>query len=273
LEGFEQIELVDYDVTNDAMALVRNAVDFATPLATDIAVEADRGAEITLLSGLHVGCVEVFANNSVKSITDLKGARFMTDTPEGDARRFLAAVAAYIGLDPDRDIQWVYRPTSEWKSSFENGEADVLRAFPPMTYDLHESGFGHVIINTTFDDPWRHFYCCMVAARSEFVQNYPVATKRALRAFAKAQQACANDKEVSARRLVELGATERIDYAQRVLDELPYGAWREYDPAASLRFFALRLREAGIIDSSPGALVNRVADTSFWEQLRTELRT
>ena len=273
MEGFDEIELIRFDGTNNAKALAKNAADIAVPLATDIAFETDRGGQIKLLAGLHVGCVEVFANDSVRSITDLKGARLLSDTEEGDPRRFLSAVLAYVGLDPERDVEWVYAPTSDWMSLFANGDVDVVRAFPPMTYDLHEKGIGHVIMNTTRDDPWRHFYCCMIAARDEFVQKYPIATKRALRAFAKAQQACSNDKEGSARRLVELGATDRLDYAQRVVEEVPYGAWREYDPTASLRFFALRLREAGFIEASPAALVDRVADTSFWSQLRTELKT
>jgi NitT/TauT family transport system substrate-binding protein len=273
MEGFEEIELIRFDATNNAMSLVDGTADFAVPLSTDIAIEADRGGEITLLSGLHVGCVEVFASERVKSITDLRGARLAADGVESDARRFLSAVVAYVGLDPERDVEWVYGHARTWAEAFADGEVDVVRAFPPMTYDLHELGFGHVIMNTTLDDPWRNFYCCMIAAQSDFVRRYPVATKRALRAYAKAQQACANDRERSARLLVELGATERLDYARRVVDEVPYGAWREYDPAASLRFFALRLREAGFIKESPGALVDRVADTSFWNELRTELKT
>lgn len=273
MEGFEEVELGDFHGSNNAYALAENVADIAVPLATDIAIEADRGADITLLAGLHVGCVEVFANDNVANINDLKGARLLAEQEEDDARRFLSAVIAYVGLDPEKDVEWIYAPTAEWPSVFADGGADVVRLFPSMSYDFHERGLGHVIMNTTLDDPWRHFYCCMIAARNEFVRNYPIATKRALRAYMKAQQACANDKEKSARRLVELGATDRLDYAQRALDDIPYGTWRDYDPAASLRFFALRLRDAGFIKASPGALVDQVADTSFWSQLRTELKT
>jgi hypothetical protein len=42
---------------------------------------------------------------------------------------------------------------------------------------------GHVILNTATDRPWSNYFCCMVLANRDFVQRYPVATKRVLRAI------------------------------------------------------------------------------------------
>ncbi len=133
-------------------------------------------------------------------------------------------------------------------------------------------GIGHVILNTTTDDPWRHFFCCMLAARREFVQKYPVATKRAIRAFVKANQFCQAEKELSARLLVERGATDRYDWALKTLEEVPYGAWRSYDPGDTLRFYALRLREAGLVKSTPREILERGSDFRFIDELRRELK-
>ena len=151
-------------------------------------------------------------------------------------------------------------------------KVDVVNAFPPLNLELREKGIGHVILNTTTDDPWRHFFCCMVGARREFVEKYPIATKRALRALIKANQLCEADRERSARLLVERGATDRYDYALKTLEEVPYGAWRTFDPRHTLRFYTLRLREAGLVRGTPSEILERGTDFRFIDELRREIK-
>ena len=54
--------------------------------------------------------------------------------------------------------------------------------------------------------------------------------------------------------------------------ELPYARWREFDPEDSLRFYALRLHEVGMIKSSPNALLAEGADWRFLDELKRELK-
>src|SRR6516225_2744536 len=60
------------------------------------------------------------------------------------------------------------------------------------------------------------------------------------------------------------GFTPRYDYARATLDDVPYDRWREYDPEDTMRFYALRLREAGSIKSSPQKII---ADGTDWRFL------
>jgi hypothetical protein len=46
------------------------------------------------------------------------------------------------------------------------------------------------------------------------------------------------------------GYTPRYDYALLTLSELTYDKWREYDAEDTIRFYALCMREAGMIKSS-----------------------
>jgi NitT/TauT family transport system substrate-binding protein len=55
--------------------------------------------------------------------------------------------------------------------------------------------------------------------------------------------------------------------------EIPYNKWREYDPADTLRFYALRLHEAGMIKSSPDKILANGADWRFLNELKQELPT
>ena len=70
---------------------------FAFPLLPAI----DGGAAITILSGVHAGCQGLFVRDDVRGIADLKGKR-----AGGDPQR-LWLIAAYVGLDPKKDLTLV----------------------------------------------------------------------------------------------------------------------------------------------------------------------
>jgi NitT/TauT family transport system substrate-binding protein len=93
-----------------------------------------------------------------------------------------------------------------------------------------------------------------------------------LRAILKAADLCVAAPEQAAQRLVDGGFTERYDYALETLSEIPYRSWRDYDPEDSLRFYALRLHEAGMIKSSPNALIANGTDWRFLNELKRELK-
>jgi NitT/TauT family transport system substrate-binding protein len=54
---------------------------------------------------------------------------------------------------------------------------------------------------------------------------------------------------------------------------VPYDRWHEYDSEDTLRFFALRLNEVGMITSTPNAILADGADWRFVTELRRELKT
>lgn len=58
-----------------------------------------------------------------------------------------------------------------------------------------------------------------------------------------------------------------------MLRDIPYKRWREYDSADSLRFYALRLHEAGMLKTAPQKLLAQGTDWRFVDQLRKELKT
>ena len=275
LEGFTEITYEGYgNAINDAQVLVEDRADFAASLGSDLVVTIDKGGPIVTLTGLHAGCVEVFASNAVNDIRDLAGKRLLATGLGGPEHVFLSGIVAFVGLDPARDVTWVWEADySKWPDLLEHGKVDVVNAFPPQNLELHERRVGHVILNTTVDDPWRNFFCCLVAGRSDFVRRNPVATKRAVRAFVKANQLCEFEQESTAKRLVELGAIDRYDFALKTLQDVPYGAWRNFDPRDTLRFLSLRLREARLIQSAPNQILANGTDFKFLEEIRREMKT
>ena len=96
---------------------------------------------------------------------------------------------------------------------------------------------------------------------------------RALRAILKAADICAADPARAARILVDKGYTERYDYALQALKDIPYNKWREYDHEDTVRFYALRLHEAGMIKSSPQKIIAQGTDWRFLKELKKELKS
>jgi NitT/TauT family transport system substrate-binding protein len=240
--------------------------DFQSHLTIDHAIAIDRGLPITIVTGVHAGCYELFAHEGIRSIADLKGKRI------GAESILLSLIAAYVGLDPKRDLNLIENRASEPLELFAEGKLDAYLAFPPENQELHARKIGHVILRTAVDRPWSQYFCCMLAAHREYATRYPVATKRVIRAFLKAADLCASKPEVAARLMVEGGFAKRYEYALQTLTENPYTAWREYDAEDTLRFYALRLHELGMINSSPQKIIANGTDWHFLNELKRELK-
>jgi NitT/TauT family transport system substrate-binding protein len=155
---------------------------------------------------------------------------------------------------------------------FSEGKVDAFLGTPPEPQDLRTRKIGHVLVNSAVDRPWSNYYCSMLTGNREFVRKHPVATKRALRAILKATDFCVSNPEAVARRLVDGGFTQRYDYALQTLKEVPYNKWRDYDPEDTMRFYTLRLREGGLIKSTPNKIIAEATDWRFFNELKRELK-
>jgi len=249
-------------------ALGRGEFDFTMTSALTQINALDTGVPITVVAGLHAGCYELFARERVRGITDLKGRRVGLASV---SPALLIMMAAAVGLDR-KDIDWVTGPALRPLDLFADGKIDAFLGFPPEPQELRARRVGHVILNTTTDRPWSQYFCCMLASSRDYVRKYPVATKRVLRAVLKAADLCAAEPDRVARRIVAGGFTENYDYASETLRDIPYEKWREYDPEDTMRFYALRLREAGLIKSSPQRIIADGTDWRFLNELKRELK-
>jgi NitT/TauT family transport system substrate-binding protein len=180
-------------------------------------------------------------------------------------------MAANVGLHP-KDIEWVLTPTVNPLELFAEGKIDAFLGTPPEPQQLRARNIGHVIVNSAVDRPWSQYFCCMLAGNRDFVRKHPVATKRVLRAILKAADLCASDPTGAARRMVDAGFIARYDLALQTLKEVPYNKWREYDSEDTIRFYALRLREGGLIKSSPAKIVADGTNWRFLNELKRELK-
>jgi NitT/TauT family transport system substrate-binding protein len=261
-EGFTGVQFVG-EGSVAAKTLAAGDAQMGMPFLGPFLLHLDAGAPLLILSGGHVGCLELFAHEPIRSIRDLKGKRVAV-VALGDTRHiFLATLLAYVGLDPRKDVTIVAHPHRDAMRLFEAKHVDAYIATPPFGQELRAKHIGHVLVNSSMDRPWWQYFCCVVAGHRAFVQQHPVATKRALRAILKGADICALEPERAAQALVNQGVAQHYDYARQTMQEVPYGRWREYNPEDTVRFYALRLHEVGMLKSTPQQLIAQGTDWRF----------
>jgi NitT/TauT family transport system substrate-binding protein len=272
-EGFTDVQYVKTPAVENAFA--SGEVDVVTHFCGPLAIQVDKGDPIVILSGLHPGCVELVGTKQIRSIRDLKGKTIAVTDLGGGRHAFLAVMAAHVGIDPRKDINIVAHPAGEAMRLLAEKKIDGFLAAPPDSQELRAKKIGHVVVNSMMDKPWSQYFCCMVAVNQEFVRKHPAAARRPLRAILKAVDVCAREPQRAARFLVDKGYSNQYDYALQAMKEMEmgYSKWRNYDPEDTMRFYALRLHEAGMIKSSPQKIISQGTDWRFLKELKKELKT
>jgi NitT/TauT family transport system substrate-binding protein len=272
-EGFTEVHYLQKEGTADIeTALASGEADLNGHFAAPLLLRLEAGDPIVILAGLHIGCFELFGTHEVRAIHDLRGKTAAVPALDSSRYVFLASMVAYVGLHLRKDINVVTQPGPESIRLLSEGKIDAYLGFPPEPQEMREKQIGHVVVNSTVDRPWSQYFCCMLAGNREFVRAHPVATKRVLRAVLKAADLCAAEPARAARRLVDGGVTPRLDFALQTMTEVGYDRWRDYDSEDTIRFYALQLREAGMIESTPNQLIAEGTDWRFLEELKRELK-
>ena len=271
-EGFTDVRYKESE--DDAgQILASGEVQFLIQFAGPLLLRIDAGDPVTILSGGHLGCQELFAHESVRSVRDLKGKTVvLTTIPGAGPHTFLAMILAHVGLDHRKDVKILWLGAGEGMRAFEQRKADAYMGGSASRPEFRAKWMRRMIVNSTTDRPWSQYFCCMVAGNREWIRHHPIATKRALRAILKSTDICALEPDRAARTLVDQRFTMSYDQAMKELPDLAYGKWREYDPEDTVRFYSLRLHEAGMIKSSPQKIISQGTDWRFLKEVKKELK-
>ena len=272
-DGFTDVRWVEKGTgpPSDWLAHGDTDFDYAFPPAHIHWIDA--GAPITVLTGVHSGCLELIANDRIHNIADLKGKRVGVYVLTSAPHLTLMIMLAYVGVDPTNDIHWVTDPDYNPVNFLAEGKIDAFMGFPTEPQETRARKIGHTILSTSLDLPWSQYFCCMLASSTDYVTRYPVATKRVIRAILKSTDLCVSKPQWVARRLVDGGFTDNYDYALQTMNDVRFGTWRELDAEDTIRFYALRMHELGMIKSSPQKIIADGTDWRFVDELKRELKT
>ena len=78
-----------------------------------------------MLSGVHVGCFELFGKQDIRSIADLKGKSVGVAALGSSDHIFVSVMAAHVGLDPVKDINWITSQSPTPLSCSQSGKIDA----------------------------------------------------------------------------------------------------------------------------------------------------
>ena len=231
-EGFTDVRYVQGDTSVDHSVWIANGeMDFSVNYVPIHVASIEAGVPIKVLAGLHSGCLELIANDSVESITDLRGKRV------GVLPRF---AAVRVGRSDGRLCRARSRQRhrmghrrTQFAEGFVEGKFDAFLGQPTRVQELRAKKIGNTILNTTIDPPWSQHFCCMISATADYVNKYPIATKRVLRAIFKGADLCASNPSWVAQQIVDRGFVPSYDYALQALNDIRYDRWRDYDAEAS----------------------------------------
>jgi NitT/TauT family transport system substrate-binding protein len=272
LEGFTDWEYVQLGSRSLGIDALANGKADISMWDTHSAIPMlDAGKPIVILAGVHGGCYQLFGNDRVRAIRDLRGRTAAIHYVGGGDHVLLSSMLAYVGINP-QEVAWTTGEGRNAMDTFADGKADAFLAFSQEPPELRARKIGHVILNTATDLPWSQYFCCMVIANRDFVRSHPVATKRVLRSILKAADICTADPERVARFLVDMRYEARYPIGLEVMKSLQFGRWRDTNPEATLNFHALRLREAGMLKTPPQKLIAQGTDWRFLNELKKELK-
>lgn len=280
-EGFTDVKFVSGGL------LPRLNVDFSAAYANYLVSGIDAGFPFLVVAGGHTGCIELWATPGISSIRDLRGktyqvfdrfATFGERKAAGIFYGFLLSILAHIGIDP-ADLKLVDIPANhDSVTDYLEGRSDaiILPVHLGPLMRRNPKRRGSVILDSAVDRPWSQNYCCMLTANRDWAKANPAATKRVTRAFLRASDMVAADRKAAVNKAVEKGfykanASITAEILLETISMLSYD-WRDFDPEETLRFFALRLRDAKQIKMSPQQIIDEGSDLAYFRQLRTELK-
>ena len=217
----------------------------------------DAGQPVVVLSGIHVGCWELFGGSRVRTIRDLKGKRVPIAATGAEEHLLTSSMLAYLGMDPRKDVEFVTIPLFDDQiKAFVAGDVDAMFALPPAAPEAARR-----------EDRARNRRCgprqalvAILLLRGRCQSGLCDAqSDRHEAGAARHPQGC---RHLCARAAAGsaipchkwLRATLR-DCAGTCLSNLPYGRWRDFNPEDTLRFHALRLHEVGMIKTNPNKLI------------------
>jgi NitT/TauT family transport system substrate-binding protein len=273
-EGFSDVRYIPSSSTQDNLRMLdTRAVDVSIQFSAPLIMEIERGAEVVTLGGIHAGCFVLFGRDNVRGVRGPEGQ----DGVRPRVRQRGAALRGKQGRLRRREPREGHHLGDAFRG---RRDADVPGRQGGCGHGLSADGPGatspedrHVVVDSTTDRPWSQYFCCLMVTHRAFPGRHPVAAKRLVRAIVKANAICAQEPERVARLLVERGVVKQYDYALQILKELPYARWRDYDSTDTLRLYALRLHEAGMVKSTPQKIIAQGSDLRFVDELRKELKS
>jgi len=272
-EGFTEITITD---GGSAAALVAGKLDVTILFPPSLANALQSGQKVVALGGLHPGCSEIWAQQNIPALTDLRGKTIVVraKTLADLGYSYTALVLKQAGVDP-KDVNFVVQADADPVKLYLAGKNDAVFVATTSAAALkaNPANKGHVVHSQVMDAPWSTLDCCILATSEDWYRANPIAAKRALRAMYRAADALPADRADAAKLATDkglFGGTANYANVREAANMVPLD-WRTSDPEKAVRFFAPLLTGTGLMTLGADDMV-RALDLRILGELKSELR-
>jgi NitT/TauT family transport system substrate-binding protein len=279
-EGFKDVQITE------ALRVLDGGADIGPTFGNDVATKIDAGLPFVAIGATHTGCLQVWAQPGINSFRDFRGKRIdvnSTNAVEDMGYGMWVSYLAEVGIAPSEvrfqvlpprpPVATHHEPLDQRLQNFLDGKTDAFIAFVEQGPELKRNpkNPGHLLFDMAVDKPWSQYYCCQVIATRAYATAYPWATKHAMRAILRGIDIVTKDRKAAVDIAVKKGFATDAKLMLEAITPLNYG-WRDFDPADSLRYFALKLADAKLIKKTPSQIIADGTDYAFFRQMQKELK-
>ena len=155
-EGLQQFEydgrgLIPATIEKHGLgpAMVEHGVDIATAVDVSAAIyQRSLNADVYIVGGWRYDPdLKWYGQKAISDIRQLKGKRLGIREREGLVYGFMANFLLQAGIDPEKEVTWVYDPVFGYGNDpkhvdmLRNGKVDAMPSFPPFSKQLEAEGF------------------------------------------------------------------------------------------------------------------------------------
>jgi ABC-type nitrate/sulfonate/bicarbonate transport system substrate-binding protein len=136
-----------------AMAITNHGVDIATAVDVEAAIyQRSLGAEIYIAGGWrYTPFLRWYGSKHVTDMSKLRGGRIGMREKEGLVQVFITNALQAAGVDPEKEIEWVYDPVFGYRNNpahmemLRSGRIDAITSQPPFSDQLESEGYPMIL--------------------------------------------------------------------------------------------------------------------------------
>src|SRR5918999_1054678 len=136
-----------------AMAINNHGVDIATAVDVEAAIhQRSLGADVYIVGGWrYTPFLKWYGAKHVTDMTKLRGGRIGMREKEGLVEVFITNALEAAGVDPEKEVEWVYDPVFGYRNNpahmemLRSGKIDAITSQPPFSDQLEREGYPMIL--------------------------------------------------------------------------------------------------------------------------------
>jgi ABC-type nitrate/sulfonate/bicarbonate transport system substrate-binding protein len=141
------------------MAITNHGVDIATAVDVEAAIyQRSIGADVYIVGGWrYTPFLRWYGAKHLTDMTKLRGGRIGMREKEGLVQVFITNALQEAGVDPEKEVEWVYDPVFGYRNNpahmemLRSGKIDAITSQPPFSDQLEREGYPMILDpNTVF---------------------------------------------------------------------------------------------------------------------------